>query len=310
VRRFLSTLVATGALLLVAGVPGAASASTASASTASHGFVFPKVSGAYGQTPKITFTKGAKAPTSLESKILHRGTGPVTKKADLIAVNYVGQIWDGKVFDSSFSRKQMLGTGIGVHAVIEGWDKTLVGIPTGSRVLIVIPPADGYGKSGQPSAGITGKDDLVFVVDVVAAYNHTIEAQSNAKLLKRTVGGVTVSGALGHPASIKVAAGAAKPTAVKTIVLARGSGKAITPGLVVCQLLVSSWTNVVEESTWKLGTPYGANVPSTASSSPFGALKGIPLGSRVLIELPASSTSGGPYALVVDLVSEPHDPQS
>jgi len=36
-------------------------------------------------------------------------------------------------------------------------------------VLLVIPPADAYGKAGQPQAGIKGTDTLVFVVDILGA---------------------------------------------------------------------------------------------------------------------------------------------
>ncbi len=42
-------------------------------------------------------------------------------------------------------------------------------MPVGSRVLLVIPPADGYGKAGNSSAGIKGTDTLVFVVDILGA---------------------------------------------------------------------------------------------------------------------------------------------
>ena len=35
--------------------------------------------------------------------------------------------------------------------------------------MLSIPPADGYGKSGQSQAGITGTDTLVFVVDIIDA---------------------------------------------------------------------------------------------------------------------------------------------
>ena len=48
----------------------------------------------------------------------------------------------------------------------------LVGVPVGSRVMLVIPPQDGYGSAGQASVGIKGTDTLVFVVDVLDAVNH------------------------------------------------------------------------------------------------------------------------------------------
>ena len=36
-------------------------------------------------------------------------------------------------------------------------------------MLLVIPPADGYGEAGSPPK-ISGTDTLVFVVDILAAY--------------------------------------------------------------------------------------------------------------------------------------------
>ena len=53
--------------------------------------------------------------------------------------------------------------------VITGWDNGLVGQKVGSRVLLVIPPADGYGTAGSPPK-IKGTDTLVFVVDILDAY--------------------------------------------------------------------------------------------------------------------------------------------
>ena len=65
-------------------------------------------------------------------------------------MQYTGVIWrTKKVFDSSWSRKQPYTTEIGVGQVIKGWDTGLVGQTVGSRVLLVIPPADGYGSAGS-----------------------------------------------------------------------------------------------------------------------------------------------------------------
>ena len=38
------------------------------------------------------------------------------------------------------------------------------------RVVVIIPPDQGYGPSGgQPDAGISATDTLVFVIDILAA---------------------------------------------------------------------------------------------------------------------------------------------
>ncbi len=114
-------------------------------------------------------------PTSLVVQQLVKGKGPLTRAAQSIKVQYDGVVWNtGKTFDSSYSRGRPATFPIGVKQVIPGWDKGLVGQPVGSRVLLVVPPAEGYGPSGGPKdasgkQSIGPKDTLVFVVDILSA---------------------------------------------------------------------------------------------------------------------------------------------
>ncbi len=120
--------------------------------------------------PAINIPAKANPPKTLQVKTLIKGNGAVVKKGQDLAVQYTGVIWRiGKVFDSSWTRKTPLTTVIGEGQVIKGWDTGLVGQTVGSRVLLVIPPADGYGSAGAAQAGIKGTDTLVFVVDILAA---------------------------------------------------------------------------------------------------------------------------------------------
>ena len=120
--------------------------------------------------PTITIPSDVAPPETLQAQTLIKGTGAVVQKGQDIAVQYTGAIWrTGKVFDSSWSRNTPLTTVIGEGQVIPGWDTGLVGQTVGSRVLLVIPPADGYGSAGASQAGINGTDTLVFVVDILAA---------------------------------------------------------------------------------------------------------------------------------------------
>ena len=120
--------------------------------------------------PTIKIPAKTTAPKALQVKTLIKGKGAVVKKGQDLAVQYTGVIWrTGAVFDSSWARSTPLTTVIGEGQVIKGWDTGLVGQTVGSRVLLVIPPADGYGSSGASQAGIKGTDTLVFVVDVLAA---------------------------------------------------------------------------------------------------------------------------------------------
>jgi peptidylprolyl isomerase len=120
--------------------------------------------------PTITIPSGVAPPDAPQVKTLIKGTGAAVKKGKNLAVQYTGVNWrTGKVFDSSWARKQPYTVVIGKGQVIKGWDTGLVGKTVGSRVLLVIPPADGYGATGASTAGIKGTDTLVFVVDILAA---------------------------------------------------------------------------------------------------------------------------------------------
>lgn len=130
-----------------------------------------------GKQATITVPKGAKAPTSLKTSTLIEGTGNTVKSGDSIAVTYTGQIWGtSTVFDATAQHpdggKPSVFV-IGKQQVITGWDKALVGKKVGSRVLIVVPPSEGYGPQGKTDQNgqqtIKGTDTLVFVVDILAA---------------------------------------------------------------------------------------------------------------------------------------------
>jgi FKBP-type peptidyl-prolyl cis-trans isomerase len=120
--------------------------------------------------PTITIPAKVTPSTTLQVKTLIKGTGATVTKGQNLVVQYTGVNWrTGKVFDSSWARNQAYTVAIGEGQVIKGWDTGLVGQTVGSRVLLVIPPADGYGKTGASTAGIKGTDTLVFVVDILAA---------------------------------------------------------------------------------------------------------------------------------------------
>jgi FKBP-type peptidyl-prolyl cis-trans isomerase len=120
--------------------------------------------------PTVKIDTKAVPPKKLTVKTLVKGTGAVVKKGQDIAVQYDGLIWrTGASFQSSYTQNTPFTTPIGEGEVIPGWDTGLVGQTVGSRVLLVIPPAEGYGTAGASQVGIKGTDTLVFVVDILAA---------------------------------------------------------------------------------------------------------------------------------------------
>ena len=67
----------------------------------------PQVQGDFGQKPKLVFS-GQQAPAELEVSVIKEGDGQVVEEGDYIACNYLGQVWDGNVFDNSYDRGQAL----------------------------------------------------------------------------------------------------------------------------------------------------------------------------------------------------------
>lgn len=125
-----------------------------------------------GKPATIAVPKGVKAPTKTVVQPLVQGKGAAVKDGQTVRVAYTGALWrNGEVFDSSASRPEQpyFEFPLGQGQVITGWDTGLKGQKVGSRVLLVIPPADGYGAAGSGEK-IKGNDTLVFVVDVLAAY--------------------------------------------------------------------------------------------------------------------------------------------
>ncbi len=132
-----------------------------------------------GWVPKLQFEKGEPVgfrfagtpePTEdLQVAALIKGEGAKVTAGQTITVNYLGQVYGaGQPFDESFS-KEPYETPIGAGAVVQGWDQGLVGQTVGSRVVLAIPPALGYGEQGNPEAKIKGTDAIYFVVDILAA---------------------------------------------------------------------------------------------------------------------------------------------
>ncbi len=126
----------------------------------------PSVEGSKGTKPVLAFP-GPDAPEGLQVQVLDAGDGRVVEAGDTIVAHYLGQTWDGDVFDSSYDRGQPLDFQVGVGMVIRGWDDALVGQRVGSRLLLSIPAELGYGERGVPQAGIAGGATLVFVTEIL-----------------------------------------------------------------------------------------------------------------------------------------------
>ena len=250
------------------------------------------MTGAFDTKPTVTFP-ARQPPKQLIEQTLVAGSGTRVAAGDTVITNYVGEIWPvkagsaPKVFDSSFARGAPAGFVIGTGAVIPGFDKTLVGQRMGTRVLLSIPPADGYGPSGNSQAGISGTDTLVFVVDLLADYKPNASAPGVADSQLPATGWPRITSTPRQPPQITSVAGVKAPGSPSSKLLVKGSGAKIDSSKTLVLQLVQTdiATGKQTQSTW-------GRQPQLISAqnvlSVVTALNGQNIGARAVALLPAT----------------------
>ena len=112
------------------------------------------------------------ADGSLLRAVVKKGTGKTVTQDMTVTANYLGMTYGAsKPFDESYSAKPVP---FPLANVVPGWTYGLEGLKVGSRVLLQIPPALGYGAkaqkpNGKGHAGIPANSTLYFVIDIVSA---------------------------------------------------------------------------------------------------------------------------------------------
>ena len=107
-----------------------------------------------------------KTESGLRYKIIQKGDGAQAQKGKKVSVHYKGSLENGKVFDSSYDRKQPIDFQLGVGQVISGWDEGIALLQVGDKARFVIPSHLGYGSRG--AGGVIPADaTLIFDVELV-----------------------------------------------------------------------------------------------------------------------------------------------
>lgn len=107
-----------------------------------------------------------KTASGLRYKIIQEGNGKKAIKGATVSVHYKGQLLDGTVFDSSYTRKQPIDFTVGVGQVISGWDEGIQLLKVGDKARMVIPSNLAYGSQGAGGV-IPPNAPLIFDVELV-----------------------------------------------------------------------------------------------------------------------------------------------
>ena len=96
-------------------------------------------------------------------KVIKEGAGEIPTDTSMVKVQYEGKTIDGKVFDSSYQRKQPVE--LRANQVIPGWTEALTHMPAGSVWEVYIPQELAYGERAQRN--IDPFSALIFKIELL-----------------------------------------------------------------------------------------------------------------------------------------------
>ncbi len=102
-------------------------------------------------------------PSGLQYKVITEGTGAKPGPTDEVTVNYRGTLINGEEFDSSYGKDPVT---FPLNQVIPGWTEGVGLMSVGSKYMLYVPQALGYGSRGQ--RGIKPYSTLIFEVELLS----------------------------------------------------------------------------------------------------------------------------------------------
>jgi len=245
-----------------------------------------KVDGAFGTAPTVTFTKGLTATTT-ERSVAIAGNGAAAATGDTVTMDYT--LYNGttgtQIEKSDYVAGKQLSYPIDTAATsFVGLSKALACTTVGSRIVAVIPNAEGFGDQAA-QAGLGADDTLVFVLDVTSIGAKPL-AEATGTPVDPTAGFPDVVFTDGNP-TVTIPAGPV-PTDYAIETLIQGDGAEVTDGAtVVVNYEGVNWnTGAVFDSSFDRGSP--ATFSTAAVIQGFhDALVGQKVGSRVVVIIPS-----------------------
>ncbi|PJJ63247.1 FKBP-type peptidyl-prolyl cis-trans isomerase [Compostimonas suwonensis] len=248
------------------------------------------VSGSLGSNPTVDFPTPLKTKTTEVTEVIP-GSGDVVKSGQKVATEMT--VFNGTTGES------IQDTGAAAFVLgqtITGITDGLVCSTTGSRVVVAVPPEDGFGTEGNAQLGISGTDTLVFVFDVTKSY--LSRADGADQPAQAGFPSVVTAPETGQP-GITIPAGDA-PTELKVAVLKKGGGEPVVEGdSVTVHYTGVIWdSKTVFDSSWESGSPAtflaadGSKVQGGVIPGFANALIGQTVGSQIIAIIPPDQAYG------------------
>jgi peptidylprolyl isomerase len=245
-----------------------------------------KVDGEFGDAPTITLDKGLTAATT-ERSVAITGTGAAVANGDTVTMDYT--LYNGttglEIEKSEYSEISPIPYPIDTSATsFVGLSKAITCTTVGSRIVAVIPNAEGFGAQAA-QAGIGVDDTLVFIIDVTSIAAKPL-AEASGTPVEPLEGFPEVVFTDGNP-TVTIPTGAV-PTEYGIETLIQGDGAVVADGATV----VVNYEGV----NWNTGEVFDSSFDrgATATFSTSGVIQGFrdalvgqKVGSRVVVIIPS-----------------------
>jgi peptidylprolyl isomerase len=245
-----------------------------------------KVEGEFGVAPTLTID-GTLTATTTERSVVIAGTGAAAADGDSVKMNYT--LYNGttgmEIEKSEYTEGSELSYPIDTAATsFVGLSKALECTTVGTRLVAVIPNAEGFGDQAA-QAGLGLDDTLVFVVDVTGIAAKPL-AEATGEPVAPLEGFPDVTFTDGNP-TVTIPEGPV-PTEYAISTLIQGAGDVVPDGAtVVVNYEGVNWnTGAVFDSSFDRGSP--ATFSTGGVIQGFrDALVGQKVGSRVVVIIPS-----------------------
>ena len=285
-------LIATAGVVAAA-LTGCSSAPAASEATSGQSSGVVVVTGDFGEQPRVEFPSPL-LPQETQCSEVIAGEGERLQEGQqaLISLAVLNGATGEEIQYAGFGDDEPIAVTVS-DATLPGLKKALECAQVGSRVAVVVPPEDAFGKKGNESLAVSPDDSLVFVIDVQRAFPAHADG---APRLTRDGFPAVVLAPDGRP-GITVPKND-PPKELQTEVLKQGNGETVEDGdAVVVHYTGVLWNdNTVFDSSWQNGAPatFVVSEGSGAQVIPgfSKALIGQQVGSQIGVIVPPSEGYG------------------
>lgn len=241
------------------------------------------VTGDAGAEPTVTFDTPLAAKET-ERTVVTKGTGDAVEEGDSVAIAYTAynattgaKLTAGGFGDDTGLTVNVSSTQTAIAGILKGVACSTVG----DRVAVVIPPADGFGDTGNTDLGVAATDQMLFVIDI----KEKLATRATGTDQEPTAGFPTVELAKNGEPTVTMPKGD-PPTELGVEVLKKGDGAVVTDAsTITVQYSGLLWdSGKVFDSSWSTGP---TSFPISGLIKGFSqGLVGQTVNSQVVIVIP------------------------